>query len=568
MNARLPVSAVKRALHSDRASTSETAYLLLATVTLNLLSLALPIMTLQVYDRILPHPDTGTLPLLVAGVIFAIACEACLRLARAWTIGWRGAVCESTLAAAAMRRILCADVARSRNVGVGEFLHRMASIGKIKDFEGGYVAVTLAELAFIPVFLALVFYIAPPLAPVPIFLLALFIGVSLFQGRRLRAALQRRDQADDDRYEYLVDTLRGIHTVKSFALENLLVRRYENLQEKSAQEGFFAAEATTRAFNFGTMISHLMMAAVMAAGAVAVVGGDITTGALIATLQLSGRLMQPAQRGLGLWTRYQEITLARDKLERIFEMPAVRRQPAAGLPLPEGYIGGENIFFRHVLSGVSLSLSPGEAVAITGAPGSGKTTLLEILSGLYPPDRGAVLIDHTDSRRYPPEELPRHIGYLATEGMIFQGSIRENLTRFGLVPEKEAFAIARDLLIDRDVAPLPAGYDTQLQPQGGDHVPPGLRQRIAIARVLASRPKIILFDEADRALDRDGYNAVFRLLARIAPQVALVVVSDDENLTTLATRRFRLENGHLHEMTGSRPLSSSRSPVSSAKVAP
>lgn len=534
--------------YKPEGAVRETGYLLLATCALNLLSLALPIMTLQVYDRILPNPDSGTLPLLLVGVVFAIACETGLRLARAWMMGWNGAVYEHGLSTAAMRRILSADMARSRKTGVGEFLHRMSAISRLKDFESGYVAVTLAELAFIPVFLAVIFYIAPPLTPVPFALLAVFVLVSLWQGRQLQERLATRDAHDDARYEYLVECLKGIHTVKAFALENLLARRYEHLQERSGLGSFFAAESSTRAFNFGTMISHLMMAAVMAAGAVAVVGGGITTGALIASLQLSGRLMQPAQRGLALWTRYQEVMLARGKVADIFSMPLLKRKPAAELPMPEGYLSARGVSFRHVLSGINLSLAPGDTVAISGTPGCGKTTLLEILSGFYPPDSGDIHIDNVDLRRYPPEELPRHIGYLATEGMIFHGTIRENLTRFGIVAEKQALDLARQLYIDRDVAQLPAGYDTILQPQGGDDVPPGLRQRIAIARVLAAHPKIILFDEADRALDRDGYNMVFRLLARIAPQTALVLVSDDANLTGLAARHYRLENGRLSEM--------------------
>jgi ATP-binding cassette, subfamily C, bacterial LapB len=536
-------------LHAPVRPAHDTGYLLLGTVALNLLSLALPVMTLQVYDRILPNPGSGTLPLLLAGVIFALTCETGLRLARAWIMGWNGAVYESTLSAAAMRRVLCADMARSPKTGIGEFLHRMSAISRLKDFESGYVAVTLAELAFIPVFLAVIFYIAAPLTPVPALLLGIFVITSFWQGRKLQKRLAARDRHDDARYEYIVECLKGIHTVKAFALENLLARRYEHLQEKSGLGSFFAAESSTRSFNFGTMISHLMMAAVMTAGAVAVVGGSITSGALIATLQLSGRLMQPAQRGLSLWTRYQETVLAREKVAEIFNLPVLKRRPAPELPMPEGYLNTKDIRFRHILSGIDLSLSPGDAIAISGMPGSGKTTLLEVLAGLYPPDSGEILIDNMDSRRYPPEDLPAHIGYLATEGIIFHGTIRENLTRFGLLPEKQAFDIARRLYIDRDVALLPAGYDTQLHPQGGDDVPPGLRQRIAIARVLAAHPKIILFDEADRALDRDGYNMLFRLFSRIAAQATLVIISDDANLTGIAGRHYRLENGRLREIS-------------------
>lgn len=541
----------------------ESGHLFFATLAINFLSLALPIMTLQVYDRILPNPDSGTLPVLIVLVSFAIFCETLLRLARAWMMGWSGAVYEHRLSEAAMQRILAADVSRSKPCGIGEFLHRLTAIGKVKEFENGYVLVTITELAFIPVFLCVIAYIALPLVFVPLVLLLVFVAVSAYQGKRLQRAMDQRDQRDDKRYDFLIDCLKGIHSLKAFALESLLTRRYEHLQEESGRASFKTAEASTAAFNFGTMISHLMMAAVMTAGALAAIAGFVTTGALIATLQLSGRLMQPAQRGLSLWARYQEIALAQKKIAAIFSMPRLKTLPAAELPSPTGYLSVQSIACRKILTQVSLDLVPGDTVAIRGASGSGKTILMEMLAGLYPPDSGKILVDGTDIRQIPPEDLSRYVGYIATDGAIFHGTIRDNMTRFGTINESAALDIARRLHVDREVALLPAGYDTVLQPQGGDQVPPGLRQRIAMTRILAAHPKIILFDESDRALDRDGYNLVFSLLAQISRHTAIVLVTDDANLTALAKRQYMLAEGVLRPYTPQ--AENTRSPKSPKK---
>lgn len=527
----------------------ESGHLFFATLAINFLSLALPIMTLQVYDRILPNPDSGTLPVLIVLVSFAIFCETLLRLARAWMMGWSGAVYEHRLSESAMKRILAADVSRIKPCGIGEFLHRLTAIGKVKEFENGYVLVTVTELAFIPVFLCVIAYIALPLVFVPLVLLLVFIAVSTYQGKRLQRAMDQRDRSDDKRYDFLIECLKGIHSLKAFALEGLFTRRYEHLQEESGRASFKTAEASTAAFNFGTMISHLMMAAVMTAGAIAAIAGYVTTGALIATLQLSGRLMQPAQRGLSLWARYQEIGLAQKKIAAIFSMPRLKTLPAAELPSPTGYLSVQSVACRKILTQVSLDLVPGDAVAIRGASGSGKTILMEMLAGLYPPDSGKILIDGTDIRQFLPEELSRYVGYIATDGAIFHGTIRDNMTRFGTINEAAALDIARRLHVDREVALLPSGYDTVLQPQGGDQVPPGLRQRIAMTRILAAHPKIILFDESDRALDRDGYNLVFGLLAQISRHTAIVLVTDDANLTALAQRHYVLTDGKLNTYT-------------------
>lgn len=537
---------------------AEKGHLLCATIAINLLSLALPIMTLQVYDRILPNPESGTLPVLIAIVSLAVCCETVLRLARAWMMGWSGAVYEHKISETAMQRILAADVSRSAPCGVGEFLHRLTAIGKVKEFENGYVLVTVTELAFIPVFLALIAYIALPLVIVPVVLLAAFVAVSAWQGKRLQRAMAIRDRRDDRRYDFLIECLKGIHTLKAFALESLFTRRYEHLQEESGKASFKTAEASTAAFNFGTMISHLMMAAVMTVGAMAAISGHVTTGALITSLQLSGRLIQPAQRGLSLWARYQETAIAQKKIAEIFKMPRLHVTPAASLPAPTGYLSVQSITCRKIFSDISLDLVPGDTVAIRGTSGSGKTILMEMLAGLYPPDSGKILIDGLDIGSFPPEELSRYIGYIATDGAIFHGTIRDNMTRFGTISEAAALDIARRLHVDREVALLPSGFDTVLQPQGGDQVPPGLRQRIAMTRVLASHPKIILFDESDRALDRDGYNLVFGLLAQISRHTAIVLVTDDANLTALAKRRYQFLGGKLLEDTeyaGSPPQS-------------
>src|SRR5690606_15189820 len=173
------------------------------------------------------NPESGTLPVLIMIVSLAICCETLLRLARAWMMGWSGAVYEHKLSETAMQRILAADVSRSAPCGVGEFLHRLTAIGKVKEFENGYVLVTMTELAFIPVFLAVIAYIALPLVIVPVALLAIFVAVSVWQGKRLQRAMDERDRRDDKRYDFLIECLKGIHTLKAFALESLFARRYE-----------------------------------------------------------------------------------------------------------------------------------------------------------------------------------------------------------------------------------------------------------------------------------------------------------------------------------------------------
>lgn len=540
--------------------------LLLSTLAINILSLALPVMTLQVYDRILPNPGTGTLPVLITGVCLAVVLEAVLRLCRAYIMGRASASYEHLLACKAMNKILNADLNKMGAYGIGEHLHRMTSVGKLKDFYNGYAATVMIELAFVPVFFALIYYIGGVVVAVPAVILAVFTAVSAWKGRDLRDALRRRESVDDARFNFLIESLEGVHTIKSFALEKTFERRYEALEENSTFANFKVTEATSATFNAGAIFSHLMVASVITCGAYLVLGGMLTTGGLIAVLLLSGRIMQPVQKALGLWAQYQDFILARGHIENLMRTPQQARTAKTDdrPTLADGQLSLSGVRFRYnhddapILQDVNLSLRRGEAISIGGAHGAGKTTLLNLIAGIYTPATGKIVLDGEDITSYEADALVRHVGYIRATPLIFRGTIRDNITCFGQTDERQAREVAALLQLDRDVAKLPAGLDTFLSGSGTDSITPGLKQRLAIVRVLATKPKIILFDNADRSLDKDGYAMVYSLLARLRSKTAMILVSDDRNIHGLAERHYTLSEGVLRENSDDRQTNNIR----------
>ncbi len=527
--------------------------LLLATLAINILSLALPVMTRQIYNRILPNPETGTLSILIAGVCVAVILEAVLRLCRAYVIGRAGAAYEHRMACTAMSKTLNADLSKMTSYGIGEHLNRMGSISRLKDFYNGYSLTVWLELAFVPLFLGLIVYIAQTLAVVPVLLLLAFIGTSLWSGYRLRKTLQNREKVDNNRFNFLIESLEGVHTIKSFGLEKFFERRYEALEEDSTLANYRVTQETADTFNSGAIFSHLMVAGVISVGAWLVLNGTLTTGSLIATLLLSGRMMQPVQKALALWARYQDYTLAKDHVKNMFSTPQhmiIKREEDV-VSVPDGQLHLSHISFQYkdsdqsILEDIDLDLQHGEVILVSGMHGSGKTTLMNIISGIYPPTGGNVYIGEENVNSCSPDEMIHHVGFIRTRPMIFRGTIRDNITCFGQTNDSSAREVAALLNVDKDVAKLPGGFDTFLNGNNTDSISQGLKQRISMARVLATKPHLILFDNADRALDKDGYVLVYSLLAHLKGKVSIILVTDDRNLSALADRHYTIEDGHL-----------------------
>ena len=529
--------------------------LLLCTFAINLLSLALPIMTLQVYDRILPNPGTGTLPVLISGVCVAICLEALLRLSRAYVIGRSGAAYEHRMACLSMERVLGADLSKMGKYGIGEHLHRMGSVGKLRDFYNGYALSVLFELAFVPLFFILILYIAQPLAIIPAVILTAFVFVSLIRGKHLRKALKDRELADDERFNFLIESLEGVHTIKAFALEKFFERRYEALEEDSTFRNYRVTEETSATFNSGAIFSHLMVASVISFGAWCVLSGFVTTGGLIACLLLSGRMMQPVQKALGLWARYQDFTIAREHVEEVLSMQQhqiIQRSSEQDI-VPNGHLVLQNMSYQsphdeiEILKDISLEVKRGETVLISGEHGAGKSILLSLIAGIYPQTSGVVLIDGQPVNTFQPEELVRHVAYIGSQPLIFRGTIRDNITSFGQTPEAKAQEVTGLLQVDKEIAKLPSGLDTFLQGNNTDVISPGLKQRIAIIRALASKPRLILFDNADRTLDKEGYTMIYSFLARLRGKASLILVSEDQNIMGLADRHYELKERTLQQ---------------------
>ncbi len=525
---------------------------LLASFTLNVLSLGLPIVILQVYDRILPNTALDTLLWLVLGLGIILVLDGFLRISRAHIAGWAAARFEHVAGCRAVDRLLGSQIGSIEQEAPGVHLDRLQAIDQLRDYYAGQGRLLLLDLPFVCLFLGLLWFIGGSLVLVPVAVLLLLGTAAFYLGRQLRETLEERAKIDDRRVSFIIEALGGIHTVKLLAMEALLQRRYEKLHAAGAASTYQATFLSHVAQIIGGLFSQLTMVLVAAVGAVHVMSGDLTVGGLAACTLLAGRTVQPLLRASGLWTQFQSIEIARHRLREIFAAPAEAGEDAIKLDRAQGAIKFEKVSFgygdveRPLFKDLSLDIAAGEVIGISGHTGCGKSTLLMLMMGVLRPQSGQVRLDGVDMANCDPHRLRRSFALLPQNAVLFQGSILDNLTLFrGPDAVEQSLAAARALGLDELIHRLPAGYDTKVGDGAEDDLPLGVKQGIVIARMLARDPRIILFDEANSAFDRETDVYLKRALEELKGKATIVLISHRASLLALADRRFDLNDGQL-----------------------
>jgi len=521
----------------------------------NVLSLALPVVILQVYDRVIPNAAIHTLALFLLGLGGVLVIDAALNLIRSYLTAWSSARVQHVLGCAAVRRMLETDIKSFEAAGPGVHLQRLRGIETLRSFYSGQEIHLLIDVPFAFLFLGLIGLIAWDLALALLAVIAVLVAVSLAVGLVLSGSLQRRAKTDELRHNFIIEVLNGIHTIKSIGAEALMVRRYERLQRTSTESSYWVALYSAFARIVGATFSQLTIVIVGAYGSTLAMEGRLSVGALAACTFLAGRAAQPLLRALGIWTQFQNVRIARQQVNAIFAMAPDERGDIARGHVIEGGISLAGVDFGYgareapLLHDLDLHIAPGEVIGITGNNGSGKTTLLWLILGFLKPGAGQVLMDGIDVRRHDPERLRRHVAYLPQHGVLFQGTILENLTMFDDTRIDRAKEIAARLGLHEIIGRLPRGYDTPLSDSPDEGLPVGVRQRIAIVRALVplDDPRLIVFDESNAWLDQAGDELLRRLLLDLCGRCTIVLVSHRPSYLALANRVYVVRGGTLHQ---------------------
>lgn len=516
------------------------------------LGLFIALYTMQVYDRVVPTRGYSTLLVLSIGVVLAIGFEYMMKQARSRIVDIASKKIDLELSSVFFGKAM--DIRMdARPPTVGTFASQIRHFESVRDFMTSSTLFILADAPFAVLFIGVIAIIGGPVALVPLLMMPLAVASSFFFLRKVRSISAENMKESNQKNGLLIEAIDGVESVKACGGEWKVQDRYRQLTATISYSDLKMRTMQARAANMGQVIHNINYVGMIAVGAFAITQGMITMGALIACSIIAGRALSPISQIPSLVMRWNQASIALESLDNIMAMPS-DREANNRLIVPNKCQG--DLLFKHVtfnfikekpaLTLDDLHIKPGERVAIIGPVGSGKSTLIKLLSGLYRPSGGAVLLDDVDMQQLAPQYVREHIGYLPQDVRLFSGTLRDNLTLGLPTPSDSKLLKACQLTgLQNIILAHPQGLELPIA-EGGRGLSGGQRQLVGLTRLLLAQPKIMLLDEPTAAMDGQLEASVMaHLFDEIAPSTTLVVVTHKPNLLRHVNRLIVIENGRM-----------------------
>ena len=526
--------------------------IMVAAFVVNVFALAMPLFTMNVYDRVLPNQATETLWVLSLGVSLIFIGDLILRTMRGYFLDWASTRIDIKLTALIMEQVLGIRLEQRPN-SVGSFASNLRSFETVRDFITSATITTLIDIPFALIFIGVIAWIAWPMI-IPVLLGAVVILIYSFSVQtKMHDLSETMYRASAIRNATLIESLVGLETVKALGIEGQMQRKWEHsahfLTEVSSKLRLLSSSIN----NGATTMQQLIAVSLVILGVYLVINGELTMGGLIACTMLASRALVPIAQTAGLLTQYHNAATSLNSLDEIMQRPVERPADSTFLsrPIFNGDIEFREVSFSYpsaetnALTKVSFKIKAGEHVAILGRMGSGKSTIHKLILGLYQPTEGAVLIDGIDARQIDPAELRRSVGYVQQDTQLFYGSMRDNLTISAPhVDDAAVIAAARVGGIDEFVNSHPKGFD-MLIGERGETLSGGQRQGVGVARAFINKPTILLLDEPTSAMDHSGEDAIRTRLVENTQNKTLLLISHRSSLYALVNRIIVIDSGRI-----------------------
>jgi subfamily B ATP-binding cassette protein HlyB/CyaB len=483
--------------------------ILLASLVIQLIALATPLFTQAIIDKVVVHRTQSTLIVIAIGMAVFMIFSAALSWLRQYLVLHTGNRVDAVLGSAVFERLFKLPPMYFQHRPTGVIAARLHGVETIREFIASAAVSLVLDLPFLLIFVAIMFYYSVTLSLIVLAILGIIVIASMVVAPLFQTRLQEQFLLGARNQAYVTEYIVGLETVKSLQMEPQLNSRYSQYLASYLQANFATKQLANTYNTFSNLAEQVMSLLILAVGAWIVMHStEFTIGMLVAFQMFSGRLSQPMLRLVGLWQQFQQASLSVARLGDLMNAPV---EPYSLLPARDnqrrGAIEIEQLAFRYgerlplVYDNLSLSIKPGQTIAIMGPSGCGKSTLAKLLQGFYQPSHGRISLDGVDISYLSANELRSYFGVVPQETTLFSGSLYDNLLMANPHASFEQITAACKMAeIHSVIEALPQGYQTEIGERGAG-LSGGQKQRIAIARALLKRPTILVFDEATSALD-------------------------------------------------------------------
>ena len=525
---------------------------ILAAIVANFLGLATSIFTMVVYDRVLPNEAVESLVALTFGVGIALVFDFLIKGLRAGFIDRAGQRADKAVGRRIFDQVLDVQM-QARRGSTGETANTLRDFESLREFFTSATLVAVVDLPFITLFVLVIWLIGGPLALIPALAVPLVLLIGLAVQPILARLAEGATAEAQTKQSVLVETLSGLETIKAVGIARQMRDRWEAAIERQADHGLRARAVTQFAMNATAFTQQAAQVLLIFYGVFLIMDGQVSMGALIASVILTGRTLAPLAQLAQTLTRLNQARTSYRALDRLMRADRERPQGQSWLsrPVLEGAISFDDVHLSYpdaateTLRGISFSIAPGEKVAILGRIGCGKSTIARMILGLYRPTSGTVLVDGTDLRQIDPADLRRNIGAVLQDSWLFSGTVRDNIAVGAVRPSDAAvLAAARVARVDDFLARHPQGYDMPLA-ERGEGLSGGQRQAICVARALIGAPPILVLDEPTASMDSQTEADLIRRLRSEVADRTLVVITHRPSLLDLVDRVIVIDRGRV-----------------------
>ena len=478
-----------------------------------LFGLAIPLLLQQIIDKVLSQGNLSSLNVLGTAMVVMALFQGILQALRTYIFVDTTDRMDLTLGSAVIDRLLSLPLNYFEKRPVGELSQRLGELNTIRSFLTGTALISILNLIFAVIYLAVMFVYSPLLSGVALSTFPLYVLLVFGVAPIYKSLIRNRAIASARTQSHLIEIIGGIQTVKAQHFELTSRWKWQDRYRVFVSEGFKSKALTSTAGEIGGFLNSISGLLVLWVGMWLVLQGEFTLGQLIAFRIISGNVTGPLLQLAGLYQGFQSVQLSMERLSDIIDQnPELNNANEIGqisLPPIKGNVRFENIRFRfgdngpYQLDDVSVDIKAGSFVGIVGQSGSGKSTLMKLLPRLYQPKNGRIFIDDYDINKVDLSSLRRQIGIVPQDSLLFEGTVAENIALNDPQASTESIINAAKIACAHEfIMSLGQGYATPLA-EKGSNLSGGQRQRIAIARTILSNPQLLVMDEATSALDYD-----------------------------------------------------------------